>query len=97
MGAEQKTDEEPAGGPTTFTYNGERYQYYGAGHVVGTCRMGDDPARSVVNADLRSWDHDNLYILGSSTFPTVATANPTLTIAALTLRTAEGIKARLAG
>ena len=97
MGAEQKTDEEPAGGPTTFTYNGERYQYYGAGHVVGTCRMGDDPARSVVNADLRSWDYDNLYILGSSTFPTVATANPTLTIAALTLRTAEGIKARLAG
>ncbi|PWC90777.1 hypothetical protein TSH100_01720 [Azospirillum sp. TSH100] len=97
MGAEQKTDKEPGDGPTTFTYNGGRYQYYGAGHVVGTCRMGDDPTRSVVNAELRSWDHDNLYILGSSTFPTVATANPTLTIAALTLRTAELIKARLAG
>ncbi|WP_448191591.1 GMC family oxidoreductase [Azospirillum sp. sgz301742] len=97
MGTEQATDKTPAASPTTFTYNGQSDQYYGAGHVVGTCRMGADPADSVVGPDLRSWDHDNLYILGSSTFPTVATANPTLTIAALTLRAAEGIKARLAG
>jgi choline dehydrogenase-like flavoprotein len=37
----------------------------------------------------RSWDHENLYLVGSGTFPTTATANPTLTIAALCLRTAH--------
>jgi choline dehydrogenase-like flavoprotein len=53
--------------------------------------MGDDPATSVVNSDLQSWDHPNLYILGSSVFPTVATANPTLTITALALRAAQQV------
>jgi glucose dehydrogenase len=95
MGAEQKTEIPTATGPMTFEYNGQYYNYSGAGHVVGTCRMGDDPATSVVNADLRSWDHDNLYIIGSSVFPTIATANPTLTIAALTLRTAAILNERL--
>jgi choline dehydrogenase-like flavoprotein len=95
MGAEQKTDRNPPDGPTTFAYNGQKYIYYGAGHVVGTCRMGDDPATSVVNSDLQSWDHPNLYILGSSVFPTVATANPTLTITALALRAAQQVIKRL--
>jgi choline dehydrogenase-like flavoprotein len=45
----------------------------------------------VVNDMQRSWDHDNLYLVGSGTFPTGATANPTLTIAALSLRTADHI------
>lgn len=97
MGATQYTDKQPDPGPTTFDYNGQHYTYYGAGHVVGTCRMGSDPADSVVNSDLQTWDHDNLYILGSSVFPTVATANPTLTIAALTLRSASTLIQRLAG
>ena len=65
--------------------------YIGAGHVMGTCRMGDDPKRSVVDKFQRSHDHKNLYLVGSSTFPTGATANPTLTIAALSLRTARHI------
>ncbi len=65
--------------------------FFGAGHIMGTCRMGADPKQSVVDARLRSHDHDNLYILGSSVFPTGGTANPTLTIAALSLRTAEAI------
>src|SRR5262249_2005758 len=62
--------------------------YVGAGHIMGTCRMGAKKDNSVVNSDQQSWDHDNLYLVGSSTFPTGATANPTLTIAALSLRTA---------
>jgi glucose dehydrogenase len=65
--------------------------YVGAGHIMGTCRMGSNKDSSVVNSDQRSWDHDNLYVVGSSTFPTGATANPTLTIAALSLRTADKI------
>jgi glucose dehydrogenase len=45
---------------------------------------------------LRSWDHKNLYLAGSGVFPTIATANPTLTLAALALRLAETIKQALA-
>ena len=56
---------------------------------------GNNQSNSVVNDMQRSWDHDNLYLVGSGTFPTVATANPTLTIAALCLRTAEKIKSAL--
>ena len=63
----------------------------GSGHVIGTVRMGSDAATSVVDADLRSFDHPNLFLLGSGTFPTSATANPTLTIAALSLRAVEAI------
>jgi glucose dehydrogenase len=65
--------------------------YVGAGHIMGTCRMGDDPKSSVVDKFQRSHDHKNLYLVGSSTFPTGATANPTLTLAALSLQTAKHI------
>ena len=64
----------------------------GAGHIIGTTRMGADSKTSVANANGRSHDHANLWLAGSSLFPTSATANPTLTIAALALRTAEAIK-----
>jgi choline dehydrogenase-like flavoprotein len=69
--------------------HGEEHQ--GAGHVMGTYRMGDDPQSSVVNAEQRSHDHPNLFLLGSGVFPTVGTANPTLTIAALALWAADTI------
>jgi choline dehydrogenase-like flavoprotein len=68
-----------------------RLNYIGAGHLMGTCRMGNDQKTSVVDTFQRSHDHKNLYLVGSSTFPTGATANPTLTIAALSLRTAKHI------
>jgi choline dehydrogenase-like flavoprotein len=57
--------------------------------------MGSDPASSVVDRDLRSNDHPNLFILGSAVFPTSATANPTLAIAALSLRAVDQVKATL--
>lgn len=69
--------------------------YMGAGHIMGTYRMGTDPDQSVVDSYQRSHDHDNLYLVGSGTFPTGGTANPTLTIAALALRTAERIAKRV--
>ncbi|MBI3268251.1 MAG: GMC family oxidoreductase [Planctomycetes bacterium] len=62
-----------------------------AAHIMGTCRMGDDPKTSVVNADGRSHDVPNLYVAGSSVFTTSGTANPTLTLAALALRTAANL------
>jgi len=61
----------------------------GAGHVLATTRMGDDPATSVTDSYGRTHDHPNLFIAGGSLFPTVGTANPTLTIVALALRSAE--------
>jgi choline dehydrogenase-like flavoprotein len=66
--------------------------YSGSAHIMGTCVMGDDPKTSVVDADCRSHDVPNLFIVGSSVFPTGAPTNPTLPIAALALRTAERIK-----
>ncbi len=65
----------------------------GAGHIIGTVRMGADASSAVVDSDLRSFDHPNLFLLGSGTFPTSATANPTLTIAALALRSVNAIAA----
>lgn len=67
----------------------------GAGHIIGTVRMGSDPKTSVVDGDLRSHDHPNLFILGSGVFPTSATANPTLTIAALSLRAVAAVQRTL--
>ena len=73
-----------------------RPEFEGAGHIIGTCRMGDDPARSVVDRNLRCHGHGNLYLAGAAAFPTSGTANPTLTIAALSLRLAAELRAALA-
>ena len=62
-------------------------------HACGTCRMGTDPAVSVVDADCRAHGIDNLYLADGSVFPTSGAANPALTIAANALRVAEGIAA----
>jgi choline dehydrogenase-like flavoprotein len=67
----------------------------GSGHIMGTTVMGNDPKTSVVNKECQTHDHPNLFVLGSSVFPTASTANPTSTIAALALRAAETIKAKL--
>jgi glucose dehydrogenase len=79
--------------PAAFAVDGidQKLTYGGAGHVMGTYRMGTDPKTSVVDSFQRSHDHPNLYLVGSGTFPTVGTANPTITLSALALRTAENI------
>ncbi len=74
------------------TYRKHEESFQSAGHIIGTHRMGADPKTSVVDADCRSHDHPNLYLLGSGVFPSTGTANPTLTIAALALRSAAAIK-----
>jgi choline dehydrogenase-like flavoprotein len=65
--------------------------YFGAGHIMGTTRMGATGRDRVVDEHCKSIDHQNLYIVGSSVFVTGAVANPTLTIAALALRAADRI------
>src|SRR5229473_7788110 len=62
----------------------------GAHHEGGT-RMGNDPNTSVVNKYGQSWDIHNLFIVGSSTFPSMSGFNPTLTIEALAYMSADAI------
>jgi gluconate 2-dehydrogenase alpha chain len=62
----------------------------GAHHEGGT-RMGSDPKSSVVNRYGQSWDIPNLFILGSSTYPSMSGFNPTLTIQALAYMSADAI------
>jgi len=68
----------------------------GGWHLMGTARMGTDPARSVVNEWGRSHDVKNLFIVDGSIFVTSAGVNPTCTIQALALYIADSIKQRLA-
>ncbi len=64
------------------------------GHLLGTARMGDDPARSVVDSYGKTHDVDNLYIADGSIFVTSGSANPTCTISALALRVGKKIVER---
>ncbi|MGN7470939.1 GMC family oxidoreductase [Brevibacillus sp. SAFN-007a] len=58
-------------------------------HLMGGCRMGNDPAQSVVNEFGQSHDIPNLFIAGASTFVTSSGSNPTHTVMALAARTAD--------
>jgi choline dehydrogenase-like flavoprotein len=64
----------------------------GGGHDMGTTRMADDPTRGVTDRHGRIHGMENLYVAGSSLFPTVGFANPTLTAVALTLRLTDRLK-----
>jgi len=61
---------------------------------MGTCRMGADPASSVVDADQRCHAVPNLYVIDGSVLATGGVVNPTSTICALALRAAERLRDR---
>ena len=89
-----------AGGRVKINYNLEKgrqrpgtYQ----SHHLGTTRMSADPENGVVDRNLRCHDVANLYIAGSSVFPTFGFANPTLTIVGLSLRLAQHLRRTLRG
>lgn len=65
----------------------------GGEHLLGTCRMGDDPSTSVVDRNHRSHDVANLFICDGSSFVTSGRGQPTMTIMALAFRAADKIKA----
>ena len=71
----------------------DRWDNKDTSHLMGTARMGDDPATSVVNADGRSWDVPNLWVCDGSLFPTTGGVNPSLTIQALACRIGDRISA----
>ncbi len=72
-----------------FALPNERAAMKGSAHFHGTCRMGDDPKRSVIDRWCRSHDVENLWIVDSSVFPTSGGYNPTLTILANAYRVAD--------
>jgi choline dehydrogenase-like flavoprotein len=70
--------------------------FYGDEHHIGTTRMHRDPAQGVVDENCKLHGVRNLYVAGSSVFPTSGGANSTMTIVALALRLADHLKRKLA-
>ncbi|MBV9750216.1 MAG: hypothetical protein JO157_15525 [Acetobacteraceae bacterium] len=58
-------------------------------HILGGTAMGTDGARSVVNGFGQAHDHENLFVASAGLFPTSGAVNPTFTVNALALRTAD--------
>jgi choline dehydrogenase-like flavoprotein len=81
-------------GKLEIELRGERppQDLHGGWHHMGTTRMHTDPKRGVVDENCRVHGTSNLYIAGSSVFPTSGFANPVLTTVALALRLADHLK-----
>jgi choline dehydrogenase-like flavoprotein len=97
LGVDQLTQFKDPGTGQYAVYKGKPYAWMGAGHVVGTHRMGPTAEKGVVDSRQRVWRHQNLYAAGAGSMATLATGNPTLTLAALTFRTLDGILDDLGG
>jgi choline dehydrogenase-like flavoprotein len=78
-----------------FAYLKNDIPVAGCAHQAGTARMGDDPATSVVNADCRAHEVDNLYVVDTSVFPSIGAVNPALTAMANSLRVGDHLLERM--
>jgi choline dehydrogenase-like flavoprotein len=67
----------------------------GCAHQAGTCRFGDDPATSVLDANCKAHELDNLYVVDTSFFPSIGAVNPALTAMANAIRVGEHLLDRL--
>ena len=79
-----------------FAYMKNEIPLAGVAHQAGTCRMGSDPATSVLNPDCRAHELDNLYVVDTSVFPCIGAVNPGLTAMANSLRVGDHLLERLA-
>lgn len=70
-------------------------EYENRDHPMGTVIMGNDPKTSVVNAECRTHDHENLFLVTTGVMPAAGANNPTMTGCALSLRCAEIIRKEL--
>ncbi len=70
-------------------YFKKRIPLEGVGHQNGTCRMGHDPATSVLDANCKAHDLDNLYVVDAAVFPSASAVNPSLTIIANAIRVGD--------
>jgi len=78
-----------AGAKTKWSFPVQEQQF--AVHLLGTCRMGNDPKTSVINADHRTHDVKNLFLCDGSSLVTSGRGQPTMTIQALAYRAADRI------
>ena len=78
-----------------FAYMKNEIPVAGVAHQAGTCRMGTDPETSVLNADCRAHELDNLYVVDTSVFPSIGAVNPALTAMANSLRVGDHLLERL--
>lgn len=74
---------------------GEEGRFEGGWHHMGTTRMSDDPKLGVVDRDCKVHGIHNLYVAGSSVFPTSSAFNPTMTLVALAYRLADHLKEKV--
>jgi choline dehydrogenase-like flavoprotein len=74
-------------------YFKKRIPIEGVGHQNGTCRMGSDPAASVLDSHCKAHDLDNLYVVDASFFVSASAVNPSLTIIANAIRVADHLLA----
>ena len=58
-------------------------------HQCGTARFGEDPKTSVLDSNCKTWDLNNLYVVDASFLPSLTAVNPSLTIVAQAVRTAD--------
>ena len=82
---------------TYRTESGEEVSlsFFGSGHHMGTHRMGVSRTDSVTNRFSRSWDHENLYVVGCGGMPTIGASNPTITAVAMALMAADDMLTQL--
>jgi choline dehydrogenase-like flavoprotein len=78
-----------AGATRTWGQRPQNDELYGAFHLLGTCRMGNDPQKSVVDRFNRAHDVPNLFVVDGSSLVTCGRGQPTLTIQALAFRAAH--------
>ena len=78
-----------------FAYMSNDIPVAGVAHQAGTCRFGTDRATSVLDADCRAHELDNLYVADTSVFPSIGAVNPALTAMANALRVGDRVLERL--
>jgi choline dehydrogenase-like flavoprotein len=78
-----------------FAYMKNEIPVAGVAHQAGTCRIGTDPETSVLSADCRAHELDNLYVVDTSVFPSIGAVNPALTAMANSLRVGDHVLERL--
>jgi choline dehydrogenase-like flavoprotein len=78
-----------------FAYMKNDIPVAGVAHQAGTCRMGDDAGTSVVNAECKAHELDNVYVVDTSVFPSIGAVNPALTAMANSLRVGDHLLERM--
>jgi choline dehydrogenase-like flavoprotein len=89
---DERLRESGIGAVETIGESFDEVEFTDASHHMGTTRMSDDPRQGVVDSDCRVHGVANLYVTGSSVFPTCGNANPTWTIVALALRLGDHLR-----